>query len=48
MVDAQIEKVFREIGKRIAKQRQAQGISRDKLAYESGLDRSHVDYKGSV
>lgn len=40
----QIDKAFKEIGKRIALQRKAKGISQDKLAYESGLDRSHVGF----
>ena len=44
MSDTQIDRVFKEVGKRIAAQRSAKGMSQDKLAYESGLDRSHVGF----
>lgn len=38
------EQVFREIGKRIRKQRLAKSLSQDQLALESGIDRSHVGF----
>lgn len=44
MSNAQADKVFKEVGRRIAAHRNAKSMSQDKLAYESGLDRSHVGF----
>ena len=39
-----IDGVYKEIGKRIVKARNSKGISQEKLATESGIDRSHMGF----
>jgi transcriptional regulator with XRE-family HTH domain len=39
-----IDGVYTEIGKRIVKARNSKGISQEKLAVESGIDRSHMGF----
>ena len=39
-----IDDVYKEIGKRITKARKDSGMSQEKLATESGLDRSHLGF----
>ena len=36
--------MYTEIGKRIVKARTAKGMSQEKLAAESGIDRTHMGY----
>lgn len=44
MKASSIEKIYAEIGKRIIKARTAKGMSQEKLAAESGIDRTHMGY----
>lgn len=39
-----IEQIYSEIGKRIVKARNDKGISQEKLATASGIDRSHMGF----
>lgn len=39
-----IDKVYTEIGKRIVQARKAKGISQEKLAADSSIDRSHIGF----
>ena len=39
-----IDWMYTEIGKRIVKARTAKGMSQEKLAAESGIDRTHMGY----
>jgi transcriptional regulator with XRE-family HTH domain len=39
-----IDQIYRELGKRIVKARTARGMSQEKLATESGIDRSHMGF----
>ncbi len=39
-----IDHVYAEIGKRIVKARNDKGMSQEKLASASGIDRSHMGY----
>lgn len=39
-----IEQMYKELGKRIVKARNARGVSQEKLAAESGIDRSHMGF----
>lgn len=41
---ASIEQIYKEIGKRIVKARNAKGMSQERLATESGIDRSHMGF----
>ncbi len=41
---ATTDQIYREIGKRIVKARNAKGMSQEKLATESGIDRSHMGF----
>lgn len=44
MKDLDIEHIYSEIGKRIVKARNDRGISQEKLAANSGIDRSHMGF----
>jgi len=44
MKATQIDKIYSEIGKRIIKARNAKGVSQEKLAANSGIDRSHMGF----
>lgn len=39
-----IDHVYTELGKRIVKARTAKGMSQEKLATDSGIDRSHMGF----
>ena len=39
-----IEAVYKEIGKRITKERKNQGMSQERIAALSGIDRSHIGF----
>lgn len=39
-----VDKVYRELGKRIVDARRKRGMSQEKLASESGIDRSHMGF----
>ncbi len=39
-----IEKIYKELGKRIVKERKDKGMSQEQLAAEGGLDRSHLGF----
>jgi len=39
-----IDQIYKELGKRIVKARNAKGLSQEKLATESGIDRSHMGF----
>jgi transcriptional regulator with XRE-family HTH domain len=39
-----IEAVYKEIGKRITKERKRQGMSQERIAAASGIDRSHIGF----
>ena len=39
-----IESVYKEIGKRITKERKRQGMSQERIAAVSGIDRSHIGF----
>lgn len=41
---ATIDQIYKEIGKRIIKARNAKNMSQEKLATESGIDRSHMGF----
>ena len=40
----QSEAIYEEIGKRIVEARRQQGMSQEKLAADSGIDRSHIGF----
>jgi len=44
MKSASIEQIYSELGKRIVKARNDKGISQEKLAAASGIDRSHMGF----
>ncbi len=44
MKASSIDRMYTEIGKRIVKARTAKGMSQEKLAAESGIDRTHMGY----
>lgn len=39
-----IDNIYTELGKRIVKARNAKGMSQEKLAANSGIDRSHMGF----
>lgn len=39
-----VDQVYKELGKRIVKARNAKGMSQEKLAADSGIDRSHMGF----
>lgn len=39
-----IDEVYKEIGSRIVKARNSKGMSQEKLAADSGIDRSHMGF----
>lgn len=39
-----IDQIYKEIGKRIVNARTDKGMSQEKLATESGIDRSHMGF----
>jgi transcriptional regulator with XRE-family HTH domain len=39
-----IDQIYKELGKRIVKARTDKGMSQEKLATESGIDRSHMGF----
>ncbi|HEX6462504.1 MAG TPA: helix-turn-helix transcriptional regulator [Candidatus Saccharimonadales bacterium] len=39
-----IDQIYKELGKRIVKARTNKGMSQEKLATESGIDRSHMGF----
>ena len=39
-----VNKVYSEIGKRIVHARSSRGMSQEKLASDSGIDRSHIGF----
>ena len=39
-----VDQIYAEIGKRIVKARKAKDMSQEKLASESGIDRSHIGF----
>jgi transcriptional regulator with XRE-family HTH domain len=39
-----IDQIYTELGKRIVKARNAKGMSQEKLAANSGIDRSHMGF----
>lgn len=39
-----VEQIYKEIGKRIVKARTSKGMSQEKLATESGIDRTHMGF----
>lgn len=41
---SEAEQIYSELGKRIVKARTARKMSQEKLAQESGIDRSHVGF----
>ena len=44
MKASSIDRMYTEIGKRIVKARTAKGMGQEKLAAESGIDRTHMGY----
>lgn len=44
MHSSQLEKVYIELGKRITAARTSKGMSQEKLASDSGVDRSHIGF----
>jgi transcriptional regulator with XRE-family HTH domain len=44
MSKQQIDKIYRTIGKRITDARSKQNMSQERLAAESGIDRSHMGF----
>lgn len=44
MKTSSIDKVYAELGKRILKARTDKGMSQEKLATDSGIDRSHMGF----
>lgn len=44
IMTSSIDQVYKEIGKRIVKARNSKGISQEKLAAESSIDRSHMGF----
>ena len=41
---ASIDQIYKELGKRIVRARNAKGMSQERLATESGIDRSHMGF----
>ena len=39
-----IDAIYKEIGKRITKERKRQGMSQDRISAASGVDRSHIGF----
>jgi transcriptional regulator with XRE-family HTH domain len=39
-----IDKIYKELGQRIVKERKKLGMSQERLAAESGIDRSHLGF----
>lgn len=39
-----IDKIYKQIGERVIEARKAKGMSQEKLAEESGIDRSHMGF----
>lgn len=39
-----VDRVYSEIGKRIVRNRSERGMSQEKLASDSGIDRSHIGF----
>lgn len=44
MKTVSVENVYREVGKRIVVARKSRGMSQERLAAESGIDRSHMGF----
>lgn len=44
MKTSSIDKVYAELGKRILKARTDRGMSQERLATDSGIDRSHMGF----
>ena len=44
MKTSSIDNIYTELGKRIVKARNAKGMSQEKLAANSGIDRSHMGF----
>ncbi len=44
MADKNIDDIYKEIGKRVVSARKKKGMSQEKLATESGVDRSHMGF----
>lgn len=44
MKASSIDHIYTELGKRIVKARNAKGMSQEKLATNSGIDRSHMGF----
>ena len=44
MKSTNADHVYTELGKRIVKARNAKGMSQEKLAADSGIDRSHMGF----
>lgn len=44
MKSANADKIYEKIGSRIVEARKAKGMSQEKLASESGVDRSHMGF----
>lgn len=44
MNDTSIDDVYKELGKRIVNSRNQKGMSQERLAAESGIDRSHIGF----
>lgn len=44
MKSKSVETVYSELGNRIVEARKAKGISQEKLAADSGIDRSHMGF----
>jgi transcriptional regulator with XRE-family HTH domain len=44
MKSSNSDHVYTELGKRIVKARNAKGMSQEKLATDSGIDRSHMGF----
>ena len=44
MYDSGIESLYRKIGQKIVAERKRKGISQEKLAADTGIDRSHIGY----
>lgn len=44
MKTSSIDQIYTELGKRIVKARNAKGMSQEKLAANSGIDRSHMGF----
>jgi transcriptional regulator with XRE-family HTH domain len=44
MKATETDRIYSEIGKRIVKARSDKGMSQERLASESGIDRSHIGF----